>query len=66
MTRSGSLRDVNVILTYVSVTPSSPAPAFITRTANVSPVLTGCLALPWVQGTDIALPLKILYSGRLD
>lgn len=66
MTRSGSLRDINAILTYVSATPTHLAPDFITHTVNVSPVLTVCLALPWVQGTDIILPLKVLFSGGID
>lgn len=54
MTRPGSPLDVeDVIFTYVSATPTNPAPAFITCTTKVPPVLTMCLARPWAQGTEL-------------
>lgn len=54
MMRPGSLRDVeDVIFTYVSATPTNPAPAFIACMTNISPLQTVCLALHWVQGTEL-------------
>lgn len=68
MTRLGSLRDIENVITYVSATPINPLLAFIIHTTNVSPVPYTALSTgdSIVNQTDVTLPLKSLYSSRTD